>query len=386
MRYFLLAGEASGDNLGALLATGIRERDPDAEFAFWGGEALAAATGLPPKRHLRELAFMGFVEVAANLRTIRGLERAAREDVAAFAPDALVLVDYPGFNLRLGRWARRRGIRVEFYVSPQIWAWRRRRVHRVVRSFDRLLCILPFEPGFYASFGYDAAAGYDIRYTGHPLPRRVDGHEPPPRLIVSVAGGTREIGPGERVVALLPGSRRQEVARMIPLMAAAVGELRARGVACVPVVGAAPVLAEADLRQLGVDHNLGWTRATYDLLAHAHVACVASGTATLETALFGVPQVVCYRGSTVSVAIARRLVDVEHIALANVILGREVIPELIQGEATPQEVARVLGSLWDGPRREAQRAGYHELRERLLPYAAAESAAAAIVDAARSAR
>lgn len=380
MRYFLLAGEASGDNLGGLLAEQIRMLDPEAEFAFWGGESLAAATGSAPLRHIRELAFMGFAEVVANLRTIRRLERAARADVLRFRPDALIPIDYPGFNLRLGRWARARGFWVDFYVSPQIWAWRRGRVHKVARSFDRLLCVLPFEPDFYRRYGYGEEAGFDVRYTGHPLPRRVDRYDRPAALSVHTAAGVRDLDGALPVVALLPGSRRQEVRRILPAMADAIGELRARGVAFEAVLGAAPVLAEAELETLAAEHNLGWVRSSYDLLAHAHVACVASGTATLETALFGVPQVVCYRGSRLSVAIARRLVTIDHIALVNVLLGRGAVPELVQEEATGANLAEELHALWAGRKRGAQIAAYGELRALLQPYDATATAARAIVE------
>ena len=379
MRYFLLAGEASGDNLGGLLVEQIRALDPQAEFACWGGPSLAAATGTTPLRNLDQLAFMGFVEVVANLRAIRRLERAAREHVAAFAPDSLILIDYPGFNLRLGRWARGRGIWVDFYVSPQIWAWRPGRVHKVVRSFDRLLCVLPFEPSFYARYGYDRGAGHEISYTGHPLPLRVDTHAVPPRLTVRTASGERTLAEDESVLALLPGSRRQEVRRMLPVMAAAVGRLRDRGLTYRAVIGAAPVLATADLEALAAEHDLAWTRSSYDLLGHAHLACVASGTATLEAALFDVPQVVCYRGSTVSVAIARRLVRTEHIALVNVVLGRRAVTELVQGDATASNLADGLAALSEPANRERQLAAYRELREGLRPYEATAAAAAAIV-------
>ena len=381
MRYFLLAGEASGDNLGALLAKAIRARDPEAEFAFWGGASLEAATGLAPKQHIRDLAFMGFVEVVANLPTILRLIRAAKADVAAFAPDVLVCIDYPGFNLRLARWAKRRGIRVDFYVSPQIWAWRRSRVHRVVADTDRVLCVLPFEPAFYRAYGYE------VDYTGHPLPARVDAYRAPGAIDVQLGGGRSERLAGG-ALALLPGSRAQEVRRQLATMAAAARLLRERDPehSLRPVIAAAPVLRDGDLDAIARDFGVGYHRDAYAVLSHAELACVSSGTATLETALFGVPQVVAYRGGALSVAIARRVIRVEHIALVNLILGEAVVPELIQTDFTPERVAEALTRLAAPPERERVRARYARVREALEPYDAAGAAADLIVADARAAR
>ena len=380
MRYFLLAGEASGDNLGAGLITEIRRLDPGAEFAYWGGDGMrAAAGGLAPKQHLDALAFMGFAEVVINLRTILGLLAAAKRDVAAFAPDVLVCVDYPGFNLRLARWAKDRGIRVDFYVSPQIWAWRRGRVHKIAAATDRLLCILPFERDFYAGYGYD------VDYVGHPLPRRVDEHPRPARLeIVDPAGALPADGP---VLAVLPGSRRQEVRALLAAMMAGVAGFAARRLrerpAALPyrvVLAAAPVLDDGFLDGLCREHGIGYVRNAYDVLSVAELACVTSGSATLETALFGVPQVVCYRGSAISVAIARRVVKVEYIALPNLILGEAVVPELIQRAANAGAIAAALADLSEGPARQRAEAGYERLRAALAPYDAAARAAALIVE------
>ncbi len=374
MRYFLVAGEASGDNLGALLIEEILLLDPRAEFMFWGGDAMQAASGgLAPKRHIRELAFMGFAEVARNLLTVLRLMREAKRQVAAFAPDTLVCIDYPGFNLRLGAWAKRRGVWVDMYVSPQIWAWRQGRVHRVIRDTNRVLCVLPFEVEFYARFGYA------VTYAGHPLPKRVDRFSVSETLTVQDSEGARA-AVGE-VVALLPGSRLQEVRELLPVMLRACAKTGDR----LPVIGAAPVLTDEELRGLSEEFGVGWTRDTYDLLGHAHTACVSSGTATLETALFGVPQVVCYRGGRISVAVARRLVKVPYIALVNLILGEQILPELIQGELTPASLAERLSEISAGPARELQLAGYGKLRERLLPYDAAATAAKFIVTRAQSA-
>ncbi len=397
MRYFLVAGEASGDNLGGLLITEIRRLDPGAEFAFWGGDSMAEASGLSPKQHIRALAFMGFVEVIANLRTITRLLAACKADVAAFAPQALICIDYPGFNLRLSKWATARGLWVDFYVSPQIWAWRRSRVHKIIRDTSRVLCVLPFEKDFYAGYGYG------VTYTGHPLPKRVDQHPRPQPLVVRGGPG---VGFGEsptangsaaqvHTLALLPGSRQQEVRALLPVMLAAAERFaerrfRENSEHWRVVIAAAPVVTDLDLGAIIAERaardpnlRLGYVRSAYDLLSVAHLACVASGSATLETALFGVPEVVCYRGSAISVAIARRLVKVPHIALPNLILDQAAVPELIQVDVTAPRIATELDGLLAPARRNAVLEAYRRLRGRLEPYDAARAAATAIVESAR---
>lgn len=406
MRYFLVAGEASGDNLGGLLIAEIIRLDPAAEFAFWGGDNMTQASRLSPKQHISALAFMGFVEVIANLRTITRLLAQAKRDVIAFAPDALICIDYPGFNLRLAKWAKARGTWVEFYVSPQIWAWRQNRVHKIVRDTSRVLCLLPFERGFYASYGYEVA------YTGHPLPKRVDQHPNPGQLRVlglptGGFGGSRpaptplrqtlNAPPTHRkTLALLPGSREQEVKALLPVMLDAAqrfAERRLRDHAkhWQIVIAAAPVITDAHLatalaRPSTSNAQLlppGFVRSAYDLLSVASLACVASGSATLEAALFGVPEVVCYRGSRISVAIARQLVKVKYIALPNLILDASVVPELIQGEVTAARISEELHDLLAPAREKSVLHAYESLRAALEPYDAARAAATLIVESAR---
>lgn len=380
MRYFILAGEASGDNLGALLINRMHELDPEAEFAFWGGDAMTEALqqfqpNAAPGRHVKELAFMGFAEVVANLPTILGLIKQAKKDVAAFDPAVLVCIDYPGFNLRLSRWAKARGIRVEFYVSPQIWAWRQARVHKIIRDTDRVICILPFEKEFYKSYGYE------VSYTGNPLPKRIDQHVAPERLTVQTSTGEQVVD--QKILALLPGSRVQEVSKHLPIMLEALQVLRKRNAELrdlQPVIAAAPVLTDEQLLAFAKTYNVTWVRNSYDLLSHATMACVASGTATLETALFNVPQVVCYKGSSLSVMLARKLIKVKYIALANLICDSAVVPELIQEEFTASNLADHLLSLYAGKKRTLQETGYAELRALLKPYEATEAAAKLIVE------
>jgi len=380
VRYFIIAGEASGDNLGALLIERIRGLDPKAKFGFWGGDLMTKVAqqtqpGVMPGRHVKELAFMGFAEVVANLRTILGLIKQAKKNVVDFKPDVLVCIDYPGFNLRISKWAKARGVRVEFYVSPQIWAWRQSRVHKIIKNTDRVICILPFEQEFYKGYGYE------VSYTGNPLPKRIDQHVAPDQLTVETNAGKQIIS--QKVLALLPGSRVQEVSKHLPIMLEALQVLRKRNPELAnlqPVIAAAPVLSDEQLLAFAKTYNVSWVRSSYDLLSHATLACVASGTATLETALFNVPQVVCYKGSGLSVMLARKLIKVKYIALANLICDKPVVPELIQKDFTAKKLADHLFELYDGDQRAAQEKGYADLRSKLLPYEATEAAARLIVE------
>ncbi len=380
MRYFILAGEASGDNLGALLMGRLQALDSEAHFGFWGGDAMTEIaqkkdSAAKPGRHINELAFMGFAEVVANLRTILGFIKQAKKDVTAFEPDVLICIDYPGFNLRMAKWAKARGIRVEFYVSPQIWAWRRSRVHKIIKQTDRVICILPFEKEFYKGYGYDVA------YTGNPLPKRIDQHRPPEKLLVKTLNGEKIVN--QKLLALLPGSRVQEVSKNLPIMLEALQVLRRQNPelsTLQPVIAAAPVLSDTQLLAFAKTYDVSWVRSSYDLLSHATMACVASGTATLETALFSVPQVVCYKGSKLSVMLARKLIKVQYIALANLICDAPVVPELIQEEFTADNLAAHLHALYDGEERVNQEKGYAELRARLKPYDATEAAAKLIYE------
>ncbi len=374
-RLYIIAGEASGDLHGGNLirelfavagGSGKRQvggsREPaEIELAnwstrhsllqirAWGGDRMAAA-GADVVKHYRELAFMGFTQVIMNLRTILRNLDACKKDIESFEPDALVLIDYPGFNIRIAEWAHARGIPVHYYISPQVWAWKKGRVHTLKRVVERMYCILPFEQTWYAGFGMD------VDFVGHPL------------LDAIAQEGMRPMGPlpgddGRPVVALLPGSRRQEIARMLPLMTATAKAFPDHRF----VVAAAPsVPAEVYAGQMGDAPLTVVQGRTYDLLRQARAALVTSGTATLETALFGVPQVVCYQGSAINVWLARQMVDVKYISLVNLIMDREVVRELIQSELHVEALRRELAPLLaEGPRRQAMLADLEELRELL---------------------
>lgn len=374
-RIYIIAGEASGDLHGGNLvrelynlseghgrspvaspeASGSSGRptgDPRSgalEIRAWGGDRMAAA-GADVVKHYSDLAFMGFTQVVMNLRTIlRNIER-CKQDIAAFKPDLLVLIDYPGFNLRIAEWAHEQGIPVHYYIGPQVWAWKKGRVHTIKRVVDRLYVILPFEQEWYAR--YDLA----VEFVGHPL---LDAIEQEGRIPLAPLPG----GDGRPVVALLPGSRRQELARMLPLM---VGVAR-RFPQVRFVMAAAPSLPDELYTEAIGDAPITVVKGrTYDLLRQARAALVTSGTATLETALFGVPEVVCYKSGAVNVWIARRLVNIKFISLVNLIMDREVVRELIQGDLTVESLSTELERLLaEGPYRTQMLADLAELRTRL---------------------
>ncbi|MEM6397035.1 MAG: lipid-A-disaccharide synthase [Bacteroidota bacterium] len=366
MRYYLVAGEASGDLHGAYLMRAIQQLDTKAEFRFWGGDQMAEVAG-PPVKHYRDLAFMGFVQVVSNLKTILGNLRLARKDIAAFAPDRLILIDYPGINLRLAKWARPAGYDITYYISPQIWAWHKSRVHQIKKHVDRMLCILPFEPDFYAQYDYKA------EFVGHPL---LD-------VVADFRSNRREISQaGDRpVIAMLPGSRKQEIKTMLPIMLEAARSMPDYHY----VLGQAPAQSDAFyesvLPQDGLPpHFSRVVNETYPLLDRAHAAMVTSGTATLETALFKVPLVVCYKGNWINYFIARRLVDLKYISLVNLILDEPLLPELIQGELTAESLSQHLLQILQNPGRNQQLAGFERLHSALGEKGAPQKAAKLIID------
>jgi lipid-A-disaccharide synthase len=375
MKYYIIAGEASGDLHGSNLIKELKKADPATEVRCWGGD-LMAATGATLVKHYKDLAFMGFVEVLSNLRTIfRNLEF-CRQDIMAYQPDALILVDYPGFNLRIAKWAHRQGLKVIFYISPQVWAWKENRVHSIKENVDKMLVILPFEKDFYHRWNYE------VEYVGHPLVEVIDrfladsSRHTMKTLTPAIGGGAKPgattgrpgvdgSASGSRpMIALLPGSRRQEILKKLPIMldvAPLFPELQF-------VVAMAPGLEDSFYAELLKDHpNVSSVRnETYALLSQARAAFVTSGTATLETALFGVPEVVCYKGSSISYQIAKRLIKVKYISLVNLIMDKPVVKELIQDELTPENLKKELEALlYDQGRLEQLRADYAALKELL---------------------
>lgn len=364
MKYYVIAGEASGDLHGAKLLKALRREDPAASFRVWGGDLMAEAGGTLVK-HYRDLAFMGFVEVLRNLPAILRNIKYCKEDILAHGPDVLILVDYPGFNLRIAKWAKRQGIRVFYYISPQIWAWHRSRVHGIKAHVDRMFVILPFEADFYAQYGYA------VDFVGHPLLDVVEGFR----------ADEHPLPPFEKpIIALLPGSRRQEIHSMLAVMLAVARDFPAYQF----VVAAAPGLPLSFYTELmaqlpGGDQAAIVQGRTYALLSRATAALVTSGTATLETALFDVPQLVCYKGNPLSYWLARRLIQVKYISLVNLIADAPLVKELIQHEMTAPDVHRELTQLLLPENQQALRAGYASLRQKLGQAGASQRAAALMV-------
>lgn len=365
MKYYLIAGEASGDLHGANLMRALAEIDPQAQFRFWGGDRMEDVGGKLIK-HYRDLAFMGFWEVVTNLRTILRNIDLCKGDITAYQPDALIFIDYPGFNMRIAKWAKQQGIPTHYYISPQIWAWKENRIKAIRRDVDAMYVILPFEKDF-----YEGKHQYPVHFVGHPLLDAIAA-----RQEVSMEVFKRENGLDERpIIALLPGSRKQEIAKMLSVMLSVVGSYHPYQF----VIAGAPSLGYDFYRQFIREENVHFVSGkTYDLLSHAHAALVTSGTATLETALFRVPEVVCYRGNWISYQIAKRVISLKYISLVNLIMDAPVVTELIQGDLNTRNLKVELDKLLDPAYRDKLQRDYQALRERLGNEGASRRTAQAI--------
>lgn len=365
MKLYIIAGEASGDLHGSNLVKALKKKRPDLELQGWGGD-LMQSEGVRVTKHYRELAFMGFVEVLMNIRTILRNFKVCKADIEAFAPDAIVLIDYPGFNLRMAKWASERGIRVIYYISPQVWAWKQNRVKDIRAYTDRMLVILPFEKDWFAT------KEVQVDFVGHPLLDVVSStsHEGPSFVERNQLGDNP-------IIALLPGSRKQEIKRMLPVMLEAASTYPGY----VPVIAGAPSQELSFYRSIAGDHVKVVQNDTYGLLSNARAGLITSGTATLEAALHRLPEVVLYKGSAISYAIARRLVKVKFISLVNLIMDREVVQELIQGECNPSTASQALGMLLeDSPARDTMLKDFDILKQKLGGPGASERAADCIVE------
>ncbi|MBA2500977.1 MAG: lipid-A-disaccharide synthase [Chitinophagaceae bacterium] len=320
MKYYIIAGEASGDLHGSNLVKEILKLDPAADIRCWGGELMEEA-GAKLIKHYRSLAFMGFIEVIKNLRTILKNLSFCKNDISAFNPDAIILVDYPGFNLRIAKWAKPAGYKVIYYISPQVWAWKENRVKEIKKFVDKMLVILPFEKEFYAKWEYP------VEYIGHPLVNVVESF---------LDQQVKTNNPDKPIVALLPGSRKQEILKKLPVMLRVAADFPGYQF----IVAMAPGIEESFYSTILTSYaNVSSISGkTYHLLSKSKAALVTSGTATLETALFNVPQIVCYKGSTVSYEIAKRVIRVKYISLVNLIMDKEVVKELIQHHFTARNL------------------------------------------------
>lgn len=322
IKMYVIAGEASGDLHASNLMHALIEEHDAIEFKFWGGDKMQEIAKNGLVKHIRELAFMGFIEVVMNLKTILKNISYCKKSISEFEPDVLVLVDYPGFNLRIAEWAKERGIKVYYYISPQVWAWKQSRVHKIKKVVDKMAVILPFEKDFYKKFDYN------VEYVGHPLLDEIEKFK-----FDSIEVFRKEQNLDERpILVVLPGSRKQEVSKKLPIMLEAAKRIKTHQM----VIAGAPSL-DKEFYQSLCSNSIVFGK-TYELLSYADVAIVTSGTATLETALFKVPQVVCYKSSKISYSIAKRLVKVKFISLVNLIMDREVVKELIQGECTSDNI------------------------------------------------
>ncbi len=330
MRYYIIAGEASGDLHGSNLIRELFKADQTALIRCWGGDMMQEAGGELVK-HYRDLAFMGFIEVISNLPTIMRNLRFCKTDIEAFNPDVLVLIDYPGFNLRIARWAKSKGIRTVYYISPQVWAWKESRVKGIREYVDKMIVILPFEKSFYSRWKYE------VEYIGHPLVEVVEqATEELSRIPPAIDSPLNE----KNIVALLPGSRKQEIAVKLPIMLEASKYFPDHRFIIAKSNSIDDAFYQPFMEKYGNVRSI--RKKTYALLLQSKAALVTSGTATLETALFEVPQVVCYKGSAISYQIARRLIKVKFISLVNLIMNREVVKELIQQEMTVENIRREL--------------------------------------------
>ncbi|GAC1307000.1 MAG: lipid-A-disaccharide synthase [Mucilaginibacter sp.] len=360
MKYYLVAGEASGDLHGANLIKALKEGDKQAEFRFFGGDLMQAEAGKPVK-HIADMAFMGFIEVAFNLNTILKNLSFCKEDILSWQPDVLILIDFPGFNLKIAEFAKKNNILVCYYISPKVWAWNQKRVLKIKKIVDHLFCILPFEVDFYRRWGMD------VDYVGNPLLDAISAFAPDANFMEQNQLSRKKI------VALLPGSRKQEISRLLPEMIGVADRFPEYQF----VIAGAPNFNYAYYDQFVAGQNIPVVfNATYDLLSHASAAVVASGTATLETALFDVPQVVAYKGHPISITIARAVVKIKFISLVNLIMDKLVVKELIQQDCNSEKISRELDAILnDDTYRGTMLANYNELDAKMgEPGASAKTA------------
>ena len=327
MRYYIIAGEASGDLHGSNLIKALREQDKSADIRCWGGDRMQAA-GATLVMHYRQLAFMGFVEVISHLPTILRNISFCKKDILTYKPDVLVLIDYPGFNMRIAEWAKQQGIKIVYYISPQVWAWKENRVVKLKRDVDKMLVILPFEQGFYRE-----QWNFDVSYVGHPLIEVVaDEQAKAPDTPIS----------SKPIIALLPGSRSQEIKIKLPVMLQMIAHFPEYEF----IIAQAPAQPDSLYQEIAGSIKIKMVKGeTYKLLRQASAALVTSGTATLETALFGVPEVVCYKGNPISFWLATKLVHVKYISLVNLIMDKPVVTELIQGDLNEVNLKEALTKL-----------------------------------------
>jgi lipid-A-disaccharide synthase len=364
MKYYLVAGEASGDLHGANLMKELKKLDPQAEFRYFGGDMMQAEGGTLVK-HYADMAFMGFFEVAINLRTILKNLAACKADIAAYQPEVLILIDFPGFNLKIAAFAKENNLPVNYYISPKVWAWNQKRVLKIKKIVDHLFCILPFEVDFYKEWGMD------VDYVGNPLLDAVAAFKPDADFL------KKNNLTGKKIVALLPGSRKQEINHLLPDMLAVADQYPDYQFV---IAGAPSFNADYYQQYLNGKPIPVLFDATYDILNNAHAAVVASGTATLEAALFNVPQIVVYKGNPISIGIGRLVIKINFISLVNLIVNKGIVKELIQGDCTPATIGAELDLILNNKDyRQTMLANYDQLDEKMGTSGASAKTAALIV-------
>lgn len=368
MKYYIIAGEASGDLHGSNLIKALKQKDSAAHIRCWGGDLMQAAGGTLVK-HYKEMAFMGFLEVIMNLSAIFKNIKYCKNDIAAYNPDVIIFIDYSGFNLRIAEWAKERNFRTNYYISPQIWASREGRINKIKKNIDAMYVILPFEKEF-----YEKKHGYPVHFVGHPLIDAIENRDDVDETTFRLENN---LDNGKPIIALLPGSRKQEVSKMLETMISITTDFPNYYF----VIAGAPSLDNAFYTPYLKNANVGYVaNKTYGLLSIAHTALVTSGTATLETALLKVPQVVCYKANWLSYQIARRIITLKFISLVNLIMEKEVVKELIQDDFNSKNLKNELVKILQGNKRQNQLKAFEQLEQKLGGKGASAKTADLIVE------
>ncbi|PQJ80766.1 lipid-A-disaccharide synthase [Polaribacter porphyrae] len=366
MKYYIIAGEASGDLHGSNLMKALFKNDADATIRFWGGDLMKAVGGTLVS-HYKERAFMGFFEVIKNLNKVLVFIKFCKKDIEQFQPDVIVFIDNSGFNLRVAKWAKQQGFRTNYYISPQVWASRASRVKGIKRDIDKMFVILPFEKEFYKKYNYN------VDFVGHPLIDAIAD-----RTLVDDEKFRKEHNLGIKpIIALLPGSRKQEITKMLSVMVSLAQDFSDYTF----VIAGAPSQDFSFYKQIIGNASVRFiNNETYDLLSISTAALVASGTATLETSLFKIPQVVCYKGGFISYQIAKRIITLKYISLVNLIMDKQVVTELIQNDFTRSNLKKELTKILDDKHRQELFLAYFDLEKKLGGKGASEKTAKLIIE------
>ena len=365
MKYYIIAGEASGDLHASNLMKALQQKDTNADFRFWGGDLMQAVGGTLVK-HYKERAFMGFGEVIMNLPTILGLFKFCKKDILKYNPDHIIFIDNSGFNLRIAKWAKQHNFKTNYYIAPQVWASRASRVKDIKRDIDNMFVTLPFEKEFYKKYDYK------VNFVGHPLLDEIEGRKQTDDVTFRKEHNLSD----KKIIALLPGSRKQEINKMLSVMLKMADKFHEYQF----VIAGAPSQDFEFYQQFIKTENVKFiSNKTYDLLSISYAALVTSGTATLEAALFKVPEVVCYKGSWFSYQIAKRIITLKYISLVNLIMDKEVVTELIQNDFNEKRLKQELLKILDDQYRQEMFGDYYDLEQKLGGAGASENTAKLIV-------